>query len=170
MSGWGILEGIIGTIIIQYVFPLIGGLLMFLWVKHKENLWRAALAGLVCYTCLLLISSTLIGNYNELSKQPTPVAYEEILVPSGAAIGIGDVTINKLISQYGDNLSAIVIVKDNTIAYRMDGGMPTTSTFQQAGSGDRIYLQSITALKNFRAIGISGTAPIGINICKGYVR
>jgi hypothetical protein len=170
MSAWGILEGIIGNIIVRYVFPLIGGLLMFLWVRHKENLWRAALAGLVCYTCLLVISSTLISNYNELSKQPIPVAYEEISVPSGEAVGLPAATLNDLISRYGDNLSGWIFVQGNTIAFRIDGGIPTTATAQQLMVGSILTIDSVAALKNFRAIAISSPATIAVNYCKGRVR
>jgi hypothetical protein len=167
---WGILGNVVAYYLIIYVFPLIGGLLMGFLIGQKENLWKAALAGLVCCTCLLVVSNILASRYDEFSKNPIPVAYEEILVPHGTGVGIADAITNKLISQYGDNLSATVSVKDNTIAYRMDGGMPTVSTFQQAFPGDRILLQSASAIKNFRAIGISGTAPIGIEVCKGRLR
>ena len=172
MSGllWGILGNIIAYYIIIYAVPLICGLLTFFWVKHKENLWRATLAGLVCCTCLLVISNILASNYNEYSRTPIPLAYEEFTVPTDSPTGLPVATLNNLIALHGNNLSATVFVKGNTITYRLDGGIPTSSTIQQMMEESYLTLESLAAIKNFRAIALRGPANIAVTYYKGHLK
>jgi len=172
MSAWGILESIIGSVIVQYVFPVMGGLIMFLWVKHKESLWKASLAGLISCTCLLVITNMLASKYIEISKNPTALIYEEIIIPTDKAIGLNISTINELSAKYGDNISGWVDVQGSAIAYRIDGGTPTTKTAQKIYPGSILYLTSPSSLRNFRAIALEPgrQATIAINYCKGHVR
>jgi hypothetical protein len=170
---WEILGNIVAYYLVIYVIPLLGGLVMLFWVKQKENLWRGVIAGLMCFTCLLVVSSILASHYDEVSKIPVPVAYEEIKVPAETAVGLPAATLKNLISRYGDNLSAIVYVKDNIIAYRIDGGIPTATTAQQVMPTGGLYLQSVAAVKNFRAISagpVGVSTLIAVNYFKGRIR
>ena len=94
---------------------------------------------------------------------PIPVFYEEISPTSSAVMPLTLATINDLIAkQGGGDLSIELTCATYPVAYRYDGVDPTTSTVQQLSVGDRLNLHGITALRNFKAIGVGGTAVLGV--------
>ena len=87
------------------------------------------------------------------------VTYEEIAVTAGQAVGLTAAKINKILPKGRVRIQ----VASFPIAFRTDGGTPTSATPQQMAVGDIAYIDDITEIKNFLAIGIGGTANIGVD-------
>ncbi len=94
-----------------------------------------------------------------------PVDYAEVTATAVTAIGLTAAKVNT-ISPKG---MVRIMVTAFPIAEREDGGTPTAATVQQFQVGDLIYLNSIQAMLNFKAIGIGGTAVLAVQYYS-YIR
>lgn len=97
------------------------------------------------------------------------VGYEEVACTSSAANTLTAATITSLKASYSD-LWATVQVADYPVAYRTDGTAPTSSTKKTAPIGTVIWLESLSDLTGFKAIGVGGTANLAVTYYSGAAR
>ena len=95
---------------------------------------------------------------------PVPAGFETIAPTSSAVLPLTAATINNILARHGNgNIEAQIQCATYPVAYRYDGVDPTTSTVQQLAVGDSMKLGGTTALRNFRAIGVGGTAALAVS-------
>lgn len=91
-----------------------------------------------------------------------PFAYEAITV-SSAAIGLTLSTWNVNAREH----SALLALESNQIRYTLDGSTtPTSSVGHLMNIGDSLILENSDALKNFKAIRVSGDASLKVTYFK----
>ncbi len=93
------------------------------------------------------------------------IDYEEISATAGAAIGLTVAKINKILPKGRVKIYATAF----PVAFRVDGGTPTGATVQQLQVGADLYLDSITEMEKFSAIGVGGTSVLAVDYAQ-YVR
>ncbi len=87
------------------------------------------------------------------------IDYEEVSATAATAIGLTVAKINKILPKGRVKIYATAF----PVAFRVDGGTPTGATVQQLQVEDDLYLDSISDMKNFSAIGVGGTSVLAVD-------
>lgn len=101
------------------------------------------------------------------SGEMLPFDYEEITITKDKAVGLDLGRLKAMETATNKQYMAIIHVEDCTIAYLYTGDHPTSNTKNKMHPGDSIILYSLTAMKQFKAIGIDGTATLAVNYLQG---
>jgi hypothetical protein len=92
-----------------------------------------------------------------------PYDYEEVTCTSGAA---NVLTEAKVLSMGNAKCMVQILVTAYPVAFREDGGTPTSATAQQAPINSVIKIKSRIGAGQFKAIGIGGSAVLAVTYFK----
>ena len=98
-----------------------------------------------------------------ISGEMVPFDYEEITVTKDKAVGLGLARLKAMETATNNRYMAIISVADSEIAYLYTGDLPTSTTKNRLYPGAMITLDSFTAMKQFKAIGIDGIATLAVS-------
>lgn len=109
------------------------------------------------------ITVTMDQKTKIISGEMVPFDYEEITVTKDKAVGLGLARLKAMETATNNRYMAIIRVADSEIAYLYTGDLPTSTTKNRLYPGDGITLDSFTAMKQFKAIGIGGIATLAVS-------
>lgn len=88
--------------------------------------------------------------------------YESIEVGTSSA-KTGTSTLNASVYDSYRSIEALYAVESNNVRYRTDGIAPTTTEGILLYVGDVLIVEGITDIRNFKVIGVIGTATVKAN-------
>ena len=96
-----------------------------------------------------------------------PFDYEEITIPKDKAVGLDLGRLKAMETATNKQYMAIIHVEDSTIAYLYTGDIPTSNTKNKLYPSSELFLYSLTAMKQFKAVAIDGTAILAVSYLQG---